>query len=84
MPFLLSKTGDAERKQLVYLCLLTPFKMRFVTFKRFIYFYFIYMGILPEFMHSCVHSTYRGQKRASDPLELESQMVVSCYVGGES
>jgi hypothetical protein len=29
---------------------------------------------------ACVCSTYRGQKRALDPLELELQMVVSHHV----
>ena len=30
-------------------------------------------------LHAC--SVHGGQKRVSDPLELESQTVVSCQVG---
>jgi hypothetical protein len=29
----------------------------------------------------CMSGTYRGQKRLSDPLVLELQMVVSCHEG---
>jgi hypothetical protein len=29
----------------------------------------------------CVPIAFEGQKRESDLLELELQMVVSCYVG---
>lgn len=38
------------------------------------------MGIL----HVCLHSAHRGQKKASDILELELQSFVSCYVGAGS
>lgn len=29
----------------------------------------------------CVHSVLRGEKKALDALELELEMVVSCFVG---
>lgn len=32
-------------------------------------------------VHYMYASPHAGQKRASDPLELGFQMVISCYVG---
>jgi hypothetical protein len=32
----------------------------------------------------CIPDAYRGQKREVDPLALELQMVVSCFVGVET
>lgn len=29
----------------------------------------------------CACNSYSSQERASDPLELELQMLVSCYMG---
>jgi hypothetical protein len=44
------------------------------------------MGILPEYIicapYTC--STQEGQERASDPLELEVQVVVSNHVDAET
>ena len=45
------------------------------------------MGVLPACMTMyCVGvpGAHRGQKRASDPLELELQMVVSHQVGSRN
>ena len=42
------------------------------------------MGVLPACMYAnilSVCSAHRGQKRASDPLEPELQMVLSCQTG---
>lgn len=48
-----------------------------------IYFYFMY--VLPKCMClPCVCSTLRGQKGASDPLELESQMDLRLHVDAGS
>jgi hypothetical protein len=44
-------------------------------------FYFMFVGVLHISVH-CLHAwCLRGQKKASDPLELELQRVVSYYVG---
>lgn len=40
-----------------------------------LFFIFVCMGILPECM--CVHTE---DKKTSDPLDLELQMIVSCHV----
>ena len=41
------------------------------------------MNVLPACIsvHHCVLCTYRGQKQASESLELELQITVSCHVG---
>jgi hypothetical protein len=43
----------------------------------FFFFFFMCIGVLPACMPvpMCVPNTLRGQKRASEPLELERQMV---------
>ncbi|KAL6041682.1 hypothetical protein STEG23_009874 [Scotinomys teguina] len=38
------------------------------------------LGILPECINMCMSGTHGDQKRASDPLEVEFQTVVSCIV----
>ena len=35
-------------------------------------------------IHHCVPGALGGQKKASDPLELEGQIIVSHYVGAEN
>jgi hypothetical protein len=46
---------------------------------RFVYFIGISVVSTCVYMdHMCAHG---GQKQASDPLELELQVVVSCHVG---
>lgn len=40
--------------------------------------YFMRVSVLPAGMH--VLDVHGGQKRASDPLELETQTVVSCHL----
>ena len=46
-----------------------------------IYFCFMYMSVLPACMsmYQCVPGTYGSQKRALVPLEMNLQMVVSCW-----
>ena len=58
----------------------------FICFGLFVWFNFydMYMGVLPAYM-SVHHTTYMSgacgcQKKVSDPLKLELQMVVSCHV----
>ena len=47
----------------------------------YIFYYFIYMSVLPICLSVC-HAHARGsQKRSLDPLELQLEMVVSCHVG---
>lgn len=42
--------------------------------------FFVCRVVLLTFMSEpCGSSAHRGQKTASDPLGLDSQMVVSCY-----
>lgn len=50
--------------------------------KKKIYFYFVCMGVLPC-MYVCAPRALpmEEQKRASDPLELKLQAVVSHHVG---
>lgn len=36
------------------------------------------------YVHTCVPSATRGQRRALDPLELELKMAMSCHVGTET
>lgn len=59
----------------------------FIIFqKHFTYFYLICMNILPA-MYVCAphaRSALRGQRRASEPLERELQVVVSSHVGAEN
>lgn len=35
------------------------------------------------YVHTCVSSATRGQRRELDPLELELKMAMSCHVGVE-
>lgn len=42
------------------------------------FFFLICVGILPKYM--CVPGVGDDQKRVSDPLQLEFQMVLSCHV----
>ena len=52
-------------------------------FLKKIYFYFMYMDILPVCMsvhHMSVYSASIGPKRTLDPLELELQKTMSCHV----
>jgi hypothetical protein len=43
------------------------------------------MGVLPVCVHDvptmCVPITWEGQKKASDPLALQLQMIIRHYVG---
>lgn len=44
-------------------------------------FYFMYMDLSKiRLCAKCMPIDYGGQKRTTDPLELELQMVVSCHV----
>lgn len=45
----------------------------------FFYFYFMYCLRISVCLHAC--SAHRGRKMASDPPGLESQSIVSCYMG---
>lgn len=40
---------------------------------------YVYDYVFPTYMSVCA-AAYRGQKKASDPLELELQFIVSCHV----
>ena len=49
----------------------------------------VFIGAWVLCLHVCIYMciclvTHRGQKRALEPLELELQMVVSCYVGARN
>lgn len=49
----------------------------------FFFFYFMSVSVLPECMGVytvCIRGACRAQKRASNALELDLQMVVSCCV----
>lgn len=53
--------------------------------KIFIYSTFMF----PSSLYSCmgtmsVPRVYKGQRKASDPLELKLQMAACCYVGSEN
>lgn len=47
------------------------------------FFYFIQVSILPICVHKYMGTTLLGvciQKKVSDPLALELQVVINCYV----
>lgn len=48
-------------------------------------FIYYFMGISGFYLNVCLHTTYKpgapgGQKKASDPLGLELQMVAICHM----
>lgn len=59
----------------------------FIVFQKyFTYFYLICMNILPAMSVCAPHawSALRGQRRVSEPLEQELQVVVSSHVCAEN
>lgn len=49
-------------------------------------FFFMCMYVLPActYVYVCMPAAHRGQKRVLNPLVLDLQKVVSCYVGSRN
>lgn len=56
----------------------------FIILKKGLCTCFMCVGVLPACVSictACACSARGGQKRALDPLKLEVQMIIICYVG---